>query len=279
MISIAAESRPTTSCRTTRPDEASGHDASEDKAAGRLASRHRTRARRVASCRIASRRAHLRTAFRLVYDAYVRSGLAEPNSFAVRVTPYHLLPTTEIYVALDRAEVIGTVSLVRDGALGLPMEAIYPEEVAWRRMQGIRLAEVSCLADSHHERGRRLPVVLQLMSFMAQCARRRGVNELVIAVHPRHARFYHRFAAFHVIGDERRYHTVLDNPAVAMSLNLDRAPVEHARLYRTFFGTPFPEQDLKYRPIAEDVRSELRWILERTRDRRPEPRRMLLAGV
>ena len=80
-------------------------------------------------CRIARTREEREAAFRLVYSSYLRSGLGEMNSHEVRVTPYHLLPTTEVFIAEYRNEVIFTMSLVADGAMGVPMEHVYGEEI------------------------------------------------------------------------------------------------------------------------------------------------------
>lgn len=201
-------------------------------------------------------------AFELVYNAYVRSGLAEPNPYRMRVTPYQLLPTTQVFVAVKGSEVIGTVSLVQDGELGLPMEAIYDREISWRRAEGLRLAEVSCLADRHHDLRRSFPVVLRLMSLMAQSAKRRGVDELIIAVHPRHAPFYQRFTAFVPIGGRKDYDAVCGKPAVALGLDLNRAPVDHPYLYEKFFGLPFPERSFACRPMPDSLRSELEPVVE-----------------
>ena len=103
--------------------------------------RHRPRVKRIAShrlrlhrartagpisvSRIGASREELFAAFHLVYEQYLRSGLMKPNSYRMRVTPYHLLPSTEVLVALDRGAVTCTMSLVRDGELGLPMESVY----------------------------------------------------------------------------------------------------------------------------------------------------------
>ncbi len=212
--------------------------------------------------RIAASREDFRGAFRLVYQAYVRGGLAATNPYRMRVTPYQLLPTTEVFVAARGTEVVATMSLVRDGELGLPMEAIYPDQVDWLRQRGLALAEVSCLADAR-DSGRNSPATaMRLMSLMAQCALARGVNQLLIAVHPRHARFYQRFTAFQPIGGLRQYHAVCDRPAVALALDLDRAPIEHPDLYRRFFGLPFPESSLAYRPMPEYLRLEFEPVIE-----------------
>jgi len=212
--------------------------------------------------KIASRWTDLQGAFELVYENYLQCGLTEPNPYGMRVTPYQLLPTTEIFVATREDEIISTLSLVRDGELGLPMESCYPEEVASRRDQGLHLAEVSCLANRRLGRGQSLPIILRLMTLMAQCAQRRGVNQLLIAVHPHHAKFYHCCAAFDRIGEERSYEAVQGKPAVAMALDLDRAPVDHPALYRKFFGVSFPESVMRFTPIPEHMRSELQPVVE-----------------
>lgn len=209
------------------------------------------------SVQIASRPKELRAAFSLVYQSYLNAGLAEPNPHEMRVTPYHLLPTTEIFIATVADEIVATVSLVVDGELGLPMEDCYPAPVLARRVEGIRMAEVSCLADRRASFERSLPAVIRLMSLMAQCAIRRGVDELMIAVHPRHAAFYRRFAGFEVIGEEKSYRAVRGNPAVALAMNFKRATAEHPAAYRRFLGEPFPEEELEYQPISEAFREEL----------------------
>ena len=85
--------------------------------------------------------------FRLVYEAYLRAGLERVNPSRMRVTPFHLLTSTEMFVAKLRNEVISTMSLVVDGKLGLPMDFVFPEQVQQRRDNGLRVAEATCLAD------------------------------------------------------------------------------------------------------------------------------------
>ena len=189
--------------------------------------------------KIASRVGEWRSAFALVYEAYTHKGLAEPNPRGMRVTPYQLLPTTEVLVAIDHHRVVCTASVVRDGLLGLPLEDVYAEEVAARRRQGLVLAEVSCLADSQEGKRTAFSNVLQLMSLCVQCAKARGVDQLLVAVHPHHARFYQGFFGFEVLGEQRSYGAVLDAPAVALVLDLNHLAENHPRGYERLFGKPF----------------------------------------
>ena len=86
--------------------------------------------------RIANNRWDCLAAFRLVYETYLNRGLIEPNHFRLRVTPFHLLPTTHTFLAIQNQKVICSVSLIGDGELGLPMESIYHEEVNRSRGAG-----------------------------------------------------------------------------------------------------------------------------------------------
>ena len=207
--------------------------------------------------KIAARVGEFRSAFALVYEAYTRAGLAEPNPCGMRVTPYQLLPTTEVLVAIEQHRVVCTASVVRDGLLGLPLEDVYAEEVAGRRREGLVVAEISCLADRQDGSRTGFSSVLQLMILCAQCAKARGVDELLIAVHPHHVRFYQGFFGFQFLGEQRSYGAVLDAPAVALALDLNHLAENHPRGYERLFGKPFPAEVLAYRPMPDRVRRTL----------------------
>jgi hypothetical protein len=203
-------------------------------------------------------------ALRLVYNAYRKTGLIQENEYELRATKYHLLPTSNIFLARDNGEVLGTLTLVRDGLYGLPMEDIFADEIAQRREQGIRMAEVSCLADAGHGKSHMLAVVVQLMSHMAQFALGNGVRELVIAVHPHHMGFYERFAGFEVIGEQRSYGAVCNNPAVALAVDLTTINVKNPRVHQRFFGNPFAEEHLTAERLDAETIAHLRQVVDQT---------------
>jgi hypothetical protein len=193
-------------------------------------------------------------AFRLVYNSYLRAGLIDPNPHQMRVTPYHLLHTTDVFVARLQDETISTVSLVCDGQHGLPLEVIYPEEVSQLRQRGIRVAEVSALADRRRQLSRTLPVFVPLARLMIQTARARGVEQVLVAVHPRHAKFYQRLLGFEVIGSQKAYPLVSNQPAVPLKLDFDRIDRHPPVNYDSFFAEPLPREVLEPRPItAEEI--------------------------
>jgi hypothetical protein len=202
--------------------------------------------------RVASTREERAAAFHLVYNSYLRAGLGEMNRYRMRVTPYHLLPSTEIFVAEHRGKVVFTMSLVTDGELGLPMDSVYGDEVDQFRLKGLRLGEVSCLADCQRHVREFFPIFLCTSRLMAQYARYRGLDALVAAVHPKHSRFYRRYMDFRTFGGEKTYPTVRNNPAVAVWLQFARLDRELPPTYPFFFGEKIPYDDLQPQPIPPE---------------------------
>ena len=229
-----------------------------------IAQRSETACRQVAvTYKLAERPDEFRSAFHLVYRNYLQTGLIRPNPHRLRVTPWHLLPTTEVFVGLDGDDVICTASLVTDGELGIPMESIFPEEIEARRLMGLRFAEVSCLADRRGSTQHSFPILKRLFELIAQSSRRRGIDILLIAVHPHHGRFYERFLGFEPIGVTKNYDAVCDHPAVPLELDFLRLPIHHPRAYRTLFENSFPDEILDHKsrtgPIPAAIASAVRF--------------------
>lgn len=195
-------------------------------------------------------------AFGLVYRAYVQSSLMRPGPSGMRVMPHHLLPTTAMFVAYRGSRIIATVSLVGDGRLGLPLECAYQREVDHLRQPSTWLGEVSALAslDQPHSS---VEVVMGLMRLMAQFSRRHGVEHLLVAVHPRHGRFYKRCLGFKTLGGEKAYPAVCNRPAVALHLDLSRLEDDPPPSYPFFFGKPIGEEHLRFCPISAQERRYL----------------------
>jgi hypothetical protein len=205
--------------------------------------------------KIASTRAEREAAFELTYGAYVRAGLCESHVSGLRATRFQLLSSTDILIAQQGDEVISTLSLVRDGSLGLPMEQVYAEEVATRRDVGLRLAEVSCLADRRQSTARNFGLYCDLCSLMVQLAQKLDIDQLLAVVHPRHAPLYRRYMGFQQIGDYHDYPAVRGNPGVALSLDLQMSPELRPACWDKFFGVRLPEEVIRPQPInpADDT--------------------------
>lgn len=213
--------------------------------------------------RIASSADEIRNALRLVHDAYHRSGLMHANRFKMRVTPYHLLQTTEVLVACQNEEVRSTLTVVRDGELGLPMEAIYGRDIALRRKRELSCAEITCLAERYPNTKLSQGLLIKLMSFALQFSIKRSIDELLFVVHPRHASFYQSFWGASLISSRPcKYAAVRDRPAVALSINVPRLKWEHPRVCRRAFNYHFPQQSFLASPMSAAFQSELSRCIE-----------------
>ena len=154
-------------------------------------------------------------AFRLLYEAYRSAGLVESNPMGMRVLPFHLDDSSNVFIAVRNGTVIYTVSLIRDDERGLPLQEIYPADVDEMR-ETTYLAEVSCLAGraQFNSKRERFEIFVNLIGLMTQYARRHFVDRLLVAVHPRHVKFYRSFFGFDIFGEEMTYGAVRGNPAI-----------------------------------------------------------------
>ncbi len=198
--------------------------------------------------RVAQRREELEMAARLVHHEYAKRGyVADPTS-DLKLSLHNALPQTTTFVAMLAGEVIGTITVIPDSPLGLPMDGVYHKELDGLRRQGRCLAEVSMLAVRTDLFGRgvflmlnskKLFLVFSLFKLMFDYIRfLTSITTLCIAVHPKHELIY-RFLLFHDLAGERSYPSANKNPAIAKMLDLHIA-IEECRaanrlgLYRLF---------------------------------------------
>lgn len=154
-------------------------------------------------------------AAKLVHDGYVDRGIMPLHGSGVRMTPFGALPSTIVFVALRGEQLVGTLSLVVDSSLGLPMEGIYPNEVAAVRRASRKMAEVGAQCVKKECRGTGVGFLLNKAMF--QMAELLGVEDLVIAVHPKAEELYTATLCFERLGEEKAYPT-LNQSALAVAL-------------------------------------------------------------
>jgi hypothetical protein len=167
---------------------------------------------------------------RLVHDAYVARGILTAHASGLKLGPQLVLPTTVTFVALAGGEVVGTMSLVSDSPLGLPMDASFDDEGDAFRARGERFAEVTALAVAPAYRNSGLVYLLNRL--MVRTAIAMSIDRLLMTVHPRAEVLYQTAMLFERIGEERRY-VGLNESARAIAMTLPLADL-HQRLARTF---------------------------------------------
>jgi hypothetical protein len=215
-------------------------------------------------------------AFRLVYHQYVEAGYCAPRTDRnrqFRLSPYALLPDVATLVARPRearagalpdARVVATMTMMVDHPqFGLPMDALFPDELAKLRERGRRLMEVGLLADRRELMAERLGSLLSFFKILYDHSRFvSDTHDVVITVNPHHAPFYRRYFGFEQIGEPRNYAYVENNPAVLLRLDMVAGhpdQVRTRRLREMLLGAPLPLEIVKpsYRPEGRDLRELL----------------------
>lgn len=177
-------------------------------------------------------------AFRCIYRSYLARGLTPHNRYEMRLTRHHLLPTTRVLIARIGRQVVGTLSLVENEPIGVPICSAFRSQVDELSQPCERIAEATCLAAADAPLSG-LELVHNLMGLAAQAASLRGVTRILIAVHPRHVPFYERMVGFRVFASARPYPSVGGRPAVALQLNLRTLHNDRPDVFRRYFGMSF----------------------------------------
>jgi hypothetical protein len=184
-------------------------------------------------------------AFRLVYRVYRQNGLQQQNPNQMRVLPQHLLSTTQVFIAKAGHQVISTLSLVVDNARhGVPMESTFQQQIAHRRATNIKFGEVCCFADGNRGFRSFFRELGELTRLMVQYARGQGIAQLLVAVHPHHARFYTRMMGFERIGPVTRYPGVRHRPAVPLCLDFEHIDRHPPVCYGRYFAERISSDEL-----------------------------------
>jgi hypothetical protein len=203
---------------------------------------------------VASRREEWEEAYCLVAEKYRCRGYEAAGEGTLRFTAHHALSDTATFIALQGGVVIATLSAVLDNVLlGLPIEAIYGEEVGELRQKGRHLVEVTSLADRGLSVREFLPVFVALIRIMVQWADRRGADTWVITINPRHRAFYRKVMGFVPLGPQRPLPTVGNHPAEAYLLDHPNARANAPDMYRQLLGELLPPEALRSRPLPAQL--------------------------
>lgn len=180
--------------------------------------------------KIAETTEELEAAFRLVYENYLPLGYCTQNEYRMRATIYHALPTTTTLIAVDGGRVVGTLTVVRDNRLGLPLDKVF--DVKSLRKNSHRLAEITSLVihkDYRREKGGQ--ILFPLLRLMYEYSTSYfGVNHLLVTIHPKDVHFYKSLLLFKSV-PHNGVKDYFGAPAVALSLDLNRALFDYEKSY------------------------------------------------
>ena len=162
-------------------------------------------------------------AWRVVYAAYERDGLIQPNPYSLHTNPQAIGRNTMVVTACIGPVPVGTISAYADGPGGLPLDTVYKDQLDSLRGAGRRLMEVGLFADRREHLNRSAEGLFELMRYAFFFALYHPADDIVIGVHPRHAAFYERFLGCERIGPVTTYPIVRDRMVVLLRLNLRNA--------------------------------------------------------
>ena len=205
--------------------------------------------------KIADQQDELEACFRILHDSYVAAGFMRPDPSGMRVTIYHALPSTTTLCAKWDGQVVGTISIIREGVFGFPLQSVF--ELAPVRSRMGRVAEISALAIAPAFRRTGGKLLFPLMKFMYEyCREYFDTRHILIAVNPNKIELYESLLFF-----ERLQACAVDNyafangaPAVGASLDLLAAP----DIYRSVYGGRSATKDL-HRYFVQTRLANIQW--------------------
>jgi len=183
--------------------------------------------------KVAETQQELEDCFKILHDAYVGSGFMKPDPSGMRVTIYHSLPTTTTLCAKWEGRVVGTISMIREGVFGFPLQSIFDLEQV-RKKYG-QVAEISALAVHPDFRKTGGTILFPLMKFMREyCVKMFDTRHLVIAVNPDRIDLYEALLFFDRLRETpvAEYDFANGAPAVGATLDLQSASSVFKRGYR-----------------------------------------------
>lgn len=209
-------------------------------------------------------------AYRLAYKVYLDKGYVIENSNGWLVKEYDAYADTAVLIVQDQNKnIAGTITMVFDGKIAIPAEAIYNNEIKALRAHNEKIVEISRLAiDNEHRNAKEILVLLfnylYIYSYFVM-----NYTCLTIEVNPRHKDYYRSLLCFDVIGAEKPCPNVQNAPAVLLYLSLSRGEEEvnkclsekmdqnNRSLYQFFLNSKQEELVIEYlrkqnKPISED---------------------------
>jgi hypothetical protein len=188
----------------------------------------------------------LKMAAHLVYLEYRRVKYSLPNKGQMRMSIHQVIKRSTTLVAVYKKKyIMGTMTLMEDSPLGLPMDKIYRGELDVLRQKGRRLFETGMLAmnkalldhpDLAFSQTNRMILILHLIRCGVNYVRTQTNWDMtVICVHPKHE-FFYRGIKFEPLGGLKTYESVQENPALAFCWDFTELERTATGQLQRFFG-------------------------------------------
>ena len=199
--------------------------------------------------KLAETKDELEQSFKILHDCYVQEGYSKIEDSGLRITKYHLLPSTSILIIKCENQVIGTMSIVRNGKYGVPVAGAIelPSEETHRDF-----GEVSSLAIREDFRQQGGEFFLWMINYsLHYMIRQLSLKSIVIGVHPKWTDFYEGLLGFETLDSTylSNYNFANGNPLTVLKLDLENFEKNIQALYKnkpeeknfySFYKKPLP---------------------------------------
>jgi hypothetical protein len=165
--------------------------------------------------------------WQLLYQSYLRAGFIKSNPYGLHTSHNAIGAHTTVIVGRRHGEVASTISAIVDTPLQLPLDSVYPDELAQLRSQGKKLVEIGLFGDDRLDVDRSFYALFELMRYATYYAYFAGATDIICGIPPRRARLYSKAFAFKPIGSQKSYSSVEGNPVVLLISNVDEGKQNH----------------------------------------------------
>lgn len=225
--------------------------------------------------KIASSTEELEQAYNLVTQQYISVGFQNKQD-QLRLTKYHLLPESKVFIAIKKIphetdRVVGTLTLVKDTAMGLPMDEVYENQLNRLRISGLQLAEVIGLAIATSDSNLQNNLIMYLFKICLQYAQLSQTHNILCSVTKKHIQFYQELLLFKAVGEPHSYSYANNQVIQGHQINLQQASKEYKDVYsgmefdadiHRFFFTNTPEYQRPYGKGEAMNPEQMRYFIE-----------------
>lgn len=178
---------------------------------------------------IAQTARQVETAWGMVYEAYRDVGFVTANMFGLHASCEMIGSQTAVIIGRIGDVPVNTITAVGDGPEGLPLDAVYNDELEKLRRQGRRMVEIGMFADRRPDSENSFHALLELMRYSYWFGAAIDTTDYICGIPPHSTRLYQAAFGFKLVGEERSYACVDGNPVQLMRANVEYVREHHAR--------------------------------------------------
>lgn len=173
----------------------------------------------------------LEEATNLIFQVYSKKGYTTHSSRdneVQKISSYLSSKNATVFGAYLNSKIVGTISILLDNTIDLPMDILFKKELDQIRNKNIKIAEVcqfaintEMLAKSQEN----ITISINLLSLVLRYGIYKQYDYFSLTINPKHKTFYETIGCTQ-IGVEKKYPSVNNAPALGYILDLSKTKKE-----------------------------------------------------